>query len=255
MIVTAVTGWARYVNIEGTTREGGIQLCAPYWQRFFHIGDIPTHAEVQSLYDPRRPSFSPEDLEFEATDDDDPEYEGDVPCTTEAVPTAPALVDVVLVRQWLVDSGSAMDLIDERAAEPFAHFIEEGEEVKLATANGVIGSRQRLEIHIDELDVDVRPVVLKNTPCVLSLGRRIVRDGYDFVWRHDEDPFLISPDGRQIDLEVHDLCPYLSIVDGEDPPMPPPRRRRSASSSAAVATHPQRPCLRRQRKGVLPKPS
>ena len=62
---------------------------------------------------------------FEATDDDDPEYEGDVPCTTEAAPTAPALVDVVLVRQWLVDSGSAMDLIDERAAEPFSHFIED----------------------------------------------------------------------------------------------------------------------------------
>ena len=75
------------------------------------------------------------------------------------------------------------------AAEPFSHFIEEGEEVKLATANGVIGSRQRLEVHIDELDVDVRPLVLKNTPCVLSLGRRIVRDGYDFVWRHDEDSF------------------------------------------------------------------
>ena len=49
VIVTAVTGWARYVNIEGTTREGGIQLCAPYWRRFFHIGDIPTQAEVQSL--------------------------------------------------------------------------------------------------------------------------------------------------------------------------------------------------------------
>ena len=54
-------------------REGGIQLGAPFWQRFYHIGDIPTHAEVQSLYDPGRPSFSPEDLVFEATDDDDPE--------------------------------------------------------------------------------------------------------------------------------------------------------------------------------------
>ena len=116
-------------------------MCAPYWRRFFHIGDIPTQEEVQSLYDPRRPSFSPEDLEFVANDDGDPEFEGNVPCTTEAVPTA-------------------MDLIDEGAAEPFSHFIEDGEVVKLATANGVIGSRQRLEVHIDELDVDVRPLVL-----------------------------------------------------------------------------------------------
>ena len=41
LIVTAITSWARYVNIEGTTREGGIQLCAPLWPRFYRIGDIP----------------------------------------------------------------------------------------------------------------------------------------------------------------------------------------------------------------------
>ena len=140
--VETVTKWARNVALEGTTREGGIQLCAPCWGRYYHIGDIPTRTEIQSLYDPRRPSFTTIDLEFRATDDDDPEYEGNVPCTMEAAPTTPALVDVVLVRQWLMDSGSAMDLIDENAAEPFAHFIEEGEEVRLATANGVIGSKR-----------------------------------------------------------------------------------------------------------------
>ena len=58
VIVTAITSWARYVNIEGTTREGGIQLCAPLWSRFYHIGDIPTHAEVQSIYDPKRQSLA-----------------------------------------------------------------------------------------------------------------------------------------------------------------------------------------------------
>ena len=110
----------------------------------------------------------------------------------------------VLVRHWLMDTGSAMDLIDERATEPFAQHIEECEEVRLATANGVIGSRQRLEIHVEELDEDVTPLVLRKTPCVLSIGRRVVRDGYDFVWRHGEDPYLIRPDGRQIGLEVRD---------------------------------------------------
>ena len=105
---------------------------------------------------------------FIATDVDDPEYEGDVQRTEEAAFTTPALVDVVLVRHWLIDIGSAMDFIDERAAEPFAHHIEECEEVRLATANGVIGSRQRLEIHIEELDEDVTPLVLRNTPCVLE---------------------------------------------------------------------------------------
>ena len=96
----------------------------------------------------------------------------------------------MLVRHWLMDTGSAMDLIDERAAEPFAQHIDECEEVRLATANGIIGSRQRLEIHIEELDEDVTPLVLRNTPCVLSIERRVVRDGYDFIWRHGENPYL-----------------------------------------------------------------
>ena len=231
-----VIDWGRYLNVEGTTRECGIQLCAPHWQRFFHIGDIPNPAEVKSLYDPRRPGFLLEDLVFNATDHGDPVQAESTPAPAGSIPTAPGLVDVVLVRKWLIDSGSGMDLIDERSATPFAEFIEDGEEIQLATANGVIGSRRRLEVHLEELDIDVRPVVLQNTPCVLSLGRLVVRHGYDFVWRYDSDPFLISPEGQQIDLEVRDLCPYLNIDDGDDPPPPPPRRVRR-TGTAAVAAH------------------
>ena len=79
--VSVITDWARQVNFEVTQREGGIQLCAPMWHEFFHIGDIPTRKEVLSLYDASRKSYVREELEFNAADDDDPANEGNVPCT------------------------------------------------------------------------------------------------------------------------------------------------------------------------------
>ena len=96
MNVSVIPDWARQVNFEVTSREGGIQRCAPLWQEFFHLGNIPTRKEVRSLYDARK-SCVKEELEFNAADDDDPEYEGNVPCTGGAIPAAPADVEEVLV--------------------------------------------------------------------------------------------------------------------------------------------------------------
>ena len=69
------------------------------------MSDIPTRKEVLSLYDASRKSYAKEELEFNATDDDDPEYEGNVPCTEGAIPVAAAIVEEVLVRSWLMDTG------------------------------------------------------------------------------------------------------------------------------------------------------
>ena len=80
-------------------------------------------------------------------------------------------------------------------------------------------------------------MVLPNTPSVLSIGRRVVEKGYDFVWRHGEVPYLIHPDDQsRMMLAVQDFCPYLEIT-GCDSPPPPPLRRRSNPKASAAATH------------------
>ena len=120
----------------------------------------------------------------------------------------PALVDTVLVRSWLMDTGCPMNLIDETEAAPFARFIEDCDGVYLATANGLITICRRLELHVDKIEEDVTPLVLANMPNVLSVGRRAVEKGYDFVWRHGEQSYLLHPDDqRRIDLVVRDFCP------------------------------------------------
>ena len=57
-----------------------------------------------------------------------------------------------------------------------------GARVRLATANGETIADQVLPLHLASLGEDVDPHVLASTPNVLSLGRRVVVDGYAFCW-------------------------------------------------------------------------
>ena len=95
-----------------------------------------------------------------------------------------------------MDAGCPLELIDEREVAPLAHFIEQGGNVRLATANGEIRTNQRLEYHIEELSEDIAPMVLPNTPSVLSIGRRVVEKDYDFIWKHGEVPYWLHPDDQ-----------------------------------------------------------
>ena len=75
-----------------------------------------------------------------------------------------------------------------------------------------------LPLHIDALNEEITPLVLPNTPNVLSIGKRVVDGGYDFVWRIGERPYLTHPEGsRHIDLTVRDNWPYLDVVGGKTP--------------------------------------
>ena len=126
---------------------------------------------MRSAYDSKRASFSEQDFEFDAGDYDDPEHDEEQPYTTKVRRALLALIDTVLVRSWLMDTGCPMDLIDESDAAPLAQFIENCDRVDLATPNGLIKIRRRLELHVDEIKEDITPLVLDNTPNVLSVGR------------------------------------------------------------------------------------
>ena len=62
---------------------------------------------------------------------------------------------------------------------------------------------------VKELEQWTKAWVLDNTPAVLSLGRRCMKEGYSFVWLRGEVPYFIRPDGLIVHLEVHGDIPYL----------------------------------------------
>ncbi len=54
--------------------------------------------------------------------------------------------------------------------------------------------------------------VLKDSPSIISVGRLVLDDGYDFYWRHkDRTAVLVRPDGRRIVLENDNRTPMLTI--------------------------------------------
>jgi len=141
-----------------------------------------------------------------------------------------------LVSSWLMDTGCPLDLIDESDAAPCADLIRRDEGVVLATANGELRADRVLPLHIDALNEEITPLVLPNTPNVLSIGKSVVDGGYDFVWRNGERPYLTHPEGsRHIDLTVRDNCPYLDVAGG----ITPTKKRRAKK---AHRRSPYRPC-------------
>ena len=67
----------------------------------------------------------------------------------------------------------------------------------------------KLPLHSDALNRDVEPLVLDQTPSVLSIGRRCMEEGFSFWWQAYKNPILYLPDGKAITLEIIDYIPYL----------------------------------------------
>ena len=122
-----------------------------------------------------------------------------------------------------------------------------------------MNAKMILPLHSTALDRDVEPLVLEQTPSVLSIGRRCMEEGFSFWWPAGGNPILYMPDGRQIELEVIDYIPYLrekntkrAVVAmpspvaleaaGESAPPPfPARPRRQSYTPVAAPPAPEEP--------------
>ncbi|CAE7238970.1 unnamed protein product [Symbiodinium sp. KB8] len=112
--------------------------------------------------------------------------------------------------EWIADTGSAQDLIAERElghATPF----ESGNPISMMTASGPNSANKQCDVSVDSIGVQVTPYVLPDTPSVLSIGQRCKDEGFDFVWRANSRPYLRSPEGKEVFMDVKDNVPYLKV--------------------------------------------
>ena len=193
-------------------REEAMQLCHLKWGCFHHIGAVPTMSATRSSYRKAGPqldlalfSWSPEYCDTDLVYG--PDF-GCHPLPCAATTTKSTRVKVV---SWLVDSGSALDLIDASRVKRFQQHIREREALVLDTANGELIVDRDIPLHVGRLGENIAPLVLPATPDVLSLGGRVVLDGYGFSWpAYSLAPQLVHPvTGDVIQLRVDDYCPYL----------------------------------------------
>ena len=232
--VHAVESWR-------VTRPEGIAMLVHVWDSLLHVGHEPNEAERSSLGDCSlglRLSPSVFDVRTPIVDEDEDGDDGlsanDVvlkssersgvhlrmpPSSRPAAGTKRVVGPAggsypPLVTSWLVDSGCPLDLIDRSHIQGCTDSICDGSKVTLATANGDTESSEVLPLYLNKLKEKVQPHVLNSTPNVLSLGRRVIVDGYSFEWpAHSYSPWLVHPTtGEHIHLRVKDFVPYLEVA-------------------------------------------
>ena len=69
------------------------------------------------------------------------------------------------------------------------------------TANGEVPCDEVIATDIPQLGITRDMYVMKDSPSVISIGRLVIDDGYDFIWKHhDRQAVLISLQGKHHNL-------------------------------------------------------
>ena len=113
---------------------------------------------------------------------------------------------------WLCDTGSGHDLTTPAGAGD--NEMQNVRRIVFSTAHGRISTDRALNLISKVLRGAATPYILPETRWVLSIGKRVMEMGYSFVSVAKTAPWLISPDGHRIDLEVHGNIPFLLLLQG-----------------------------------------
>ena len=111
--------------------------------------------------------------------------------------------------RWIVDSGSAADLVEEGAVN-LDHAVTSSQPLVLCTANGTVISETSVQVQLASIGMNVEANLLPNTPAVCSLGKRCMEDGCGFIWAPRKNPIFRCPDGHSVVLDLHYNVPYIT---------------------------------------------
>ena len=94
----------------------------------------------------------------------------------------PAIGGECAVRLWLVDIGCGHDLASRSDVQGLRQLIRRSSNpITFKTANGLTKAEHEVDIKIDELGEVATPYVLPSTPNVLTVGRRVRKQGYSYI--------------------------------------------------------------------------
>ena len=118
-------------------------------------------------------------------------------------------------RRFILDSGSGHDLISERKAERMELDTQQCDEICFHTANGTTSTNTHATIDLGTFTKKPLAYVLKDTPSVMSLGKRCMDEGYSFI--RDYIPYISlgSPECEPInDAEAKAVSHLLALPQG-----------------------------------------
>ena len=65
------------------------------------------------------------------------------------------------------------------------------------TANGEVPCNKVIATDIPQLGITRDMYVMKDSPSVISIGRLVIDDGYDFIWKHSDHQAVLIPPQRR----------------------------------------------------------
>ena len=125
------------------------------------------------------------------------------------------MVQPVILRKkikFLMDTGCGHDLISQKKIEK--HDLETlvtPEPISFQTANGVTDTDLVSNFQAESFKEPINAYVLRDTPSVLSIGKRCMNQNYGFVWPPGREPFMIDPEGKRISLFVNGDIPCVRV--------------------------------------------
>ena len=117
-------------------------------------------------------------------------------------------------RKWIVDSGSCFDIVNPHELKPgeAKKTSKATRPYRMITAAGVVNAERETVVPLACLGSKATAIVMDNSPCVLSLGKRCMQEGFSFVWNAGAKPVLVAPDGRRHTLELQNLVPVMQVL-------------------------------------------
>ena len=124
--------------------------------------------------------------------------------------------------EFIVDTGASFYILPEEeiSGRMRKRIQKMAKGISMATVNGSIVADQCITISLPNLDRTVEFVIVKDSPPLLSVGRLCMLEGFGFFWPPRRTPWLVSPDGRKINLQVHDFVPYCAAAKPKTEPKP-----------------------------------
>ena len=113
---------------------------------------------------------------------------------------------------WIADTGAGQHLCSADAVPSHAlDGVTPCPDIRLSTANGVIDAIGELKLHLPELGIDGKFILLEKCPPVLSTGRLVEDHGFQFHWKQGS-AWFVTPDGRKVKCAIKGYVPMISSL-------------------------------------------
>ena len=113
-------------------------------------------------------------------------------------------------REFVVFSGASMHMASKKDLDSaeLETMRTSRSPTTVMTANGEVQTREEATVHVKQLDLFVRVMLLEETPAVLSLGKLCEDYGYTYHWISGQKPHLVR-NGKRIDCNISNYAPCV----------------------------------------------